>query len=171
LTDADFYAYRRALIKKNGFDSFVSSPPSAIAEVIERGRAKLPANYVPWVPAVVIASEDLLRIAKQYTPQLKNWRQDYPDMFTNGLTTVRKRGTFWAIERPNRMLSFTFGSMPLFTKTLEAAMIIADYCSSAPRPNLRWKFRNSLSVLEWNPHFKAEHASFARRPTVEEASD
>jgi hypothetical protein len=152
-TDADINAYRRALIKKNGFDCFVSSPPSAIAEVIERGRAKLPANYAPWAPAIVIASEDLLRIAKQYSPHLNNWRQDYPDMFTNGLATVRKRGTFWAIERRHRTLSFTFGSMPLFTKTLEAAMVIADYCSSAPRPNLQWKLRGSLSVLEWTPPF------------------
>jgi|SRR5665647_521395 len=36
---------------------------SAIAEVIERKNAQLKANYVPWAPGVVIASDYLLHAA------------------------------------------------------------------------------------------------------------
>jgi hypothetical protein len=125
---------RNAVLKD--WPAFLSAPlPRLIAEVVERSKNELPADFVQWAPTIALASDHLLRLA-QYR---HGWRRPsgrssgQPHVFTKVVNRnrlmVRGCGEFWTVEREiDEVLAFTFGLMPIFTRTPEAAMCLAEYC-------------------------------------------
>ena len=137
---------RNAVLKD--WDAFWKEPPPRfIAEVIERRKTKLPDRFVAWTPGIVVASYHLLWLA-HYRPGSRRppgWSPGQPDVFTkvvrNNRLLVRGCGKFWTVEREiDEVLVFTHGSMPIFTRTCEAAMRLAEYFHLHPDqvPDVRW---------------------------------
>jgi hypothetical protein len=131
---------RRNAISKC-WQGFQSHPPTVlIAEVIERSKTELPDWFVPWAPGVVIASDYLLQAAG-HRPGLRRpdgWSPGKPDVFTKGMygnqLMVRGCGEFWTAERDlDEVLGFPFGPLPVFTRTPQAAMRLAEYCHPSPQ--------------------------------------
>ena len=147
-TVSELIIERRNNVSK-GWQSFLEhlkhlEYPSAIAEVIERKNTQLKADFVPWAPGIVIASDYLLRSAGQNSTsgRPKGWRlQPSWGDYRKGSLFVRKHGKFWMVEDNNQnVLVFTYGSMPVCTRTYEAAMWLAEYFAD-DRPQghgLRW---------------------------------
>jgi hypothetical protein len=103
-----------------------------IAEVIERddGDLDLPDDFTPWAPGVVIPSDHLLR---QIGPHSRDWESTHPDVYRKILhgnkLLVRGCGKLWTVERQiDTVLAYRFGPLPVFTRTPEAAMRLAEYC-------------------------------------------
>lgn len=133
--------------------------PYLTSEVVERDKTQLPADFVPWAPGVIVASDYLLRAAG-YRPGSRcpsGWypaRQ--PGVVTKALyqnrLKVRSCGKFWRIERAEcEVLAFPFGSLPVVTRTREAAMYLAEYCHPEPRKeeNCHPRPRGAASSLCW----------------------
>jgi hypothetical protein len=129
--------------------SFLKHPlPISIAGVVKRNEAKLPPDYVPWTPAVVIASDYLLRTAGHTSTSGRptGWSlQRSSGVYKKGWWSfVRKRGQYWTIENGGLyecVLAFSFGSMPVCTRTPEAAMRLAEYFGDDSQTlghGLRW---------------------------------
>jgi hypothetical protein len=142
------------------FEGFREHPPTVlISKVIERSKSDLPSWFVPWAPAVVIASDYLLQ-ATGHRPgshRPKGWSEGKPDVFTKAIygnrLMVRGCGELWTVERAcDEVLAFPFGPLPVFTETSQGAMRLAEYCHpraqegeyrSFPRP------RGTASGLHW----------------------
>ena len=133
--------------------------PVVVADVIERDQSGLPADFVPWAPGIVVASDYLLRAAG-YRPGSSHPEGWYPSVERGVITKsmhrnrlkVRPCGKFWRIERAEcEVLAFPFGSLPVVTRTKEAAMYLADYCHPAPRKgeNCHPRPRGVASNLCW----------------------
>jgi len=125
----------------NCWQNFLKRPTTVlVAEVIERSKAMLPDWFAPWAPGIVVASDYLLRAAGYHlgSRRPKGWIQERPDLFTKAKygneLRVRKCGEFWTVERQNvQMLAFPFGPVPVFTRTPQAAMRLAEYCHPFPQ--------------------------------------
>jgi hypothetical protein len=82
-----------------------------------------------------IASDHLLSLA-QYRLGSRppaGWEPGGTDAFTKVLRgnrlLVRGAGEFWLVEREmEEVLVFTYGSLPLLTRTCEGAMWLAEHC-------------------------------------------
>jgi hypothetical protein len=125
---------RNAILKM--WPEFQKRPSTVlIAEVIERSKTELPDCFVPWAPGVVIASDYLLRAAghRPGSRRPDGWSPGKPDVFTKLIhgnrLMVRGCGEFWTVEREgDEALGFPFGPLPVFTRSPEAAMRLAEYC-------------------------------------------
>jgi len=152
-------ANRRKALRKS-WRAFQAFKCWQISEVIRRSKAKLPRRFVPWAPGLVIASDRLLseagygRDAGSQRP--KGWRR-LPRMFGERFmrahppyVVVRKHHEFWIIEWSHNVLVFTFGSMPVCTRSLEAAMRLADFYVAKDRLaySLRWVPSDSDGILD-----------------------
>ena len=149
---------RRSAVLKD-WPAFVKQPSSQlIAEFIERDQTDLPSNYCPWAPGVVIASDYLLQAAN-YHPGSRcpsGWAIGQPDVFTKVIfgnrLMVRGCGEFWTVEREmDEALAFPHGPVPMFTRTRQAAMRLAEYCHPKPREG-EYPFpkpRGVASSLRW----------------------
>ena len=146
---------RRELLLKS-WPTFVREPCSRVAEVIDRDKTELPDDFCPWAPGLVIASDNLLHAAG-YRPGTRGpngWTEGQPDVFTKVIhgnrLMVRGCGKLWSVERElDEVLACLFGPVPMFTRTRQAAMRLAEYCHPKPRkgegafpetrvPALRW---------------------------------
>jgi hypothetical protein len=147
-TVPELIAERQKTIAES-WQSFLKYPlPIAIAEVVKRKKAKLPPDYLPWAPAVVIASDYLLRTAGHTSTSGRptGWRlqRSSGDYKKGWRSFVRKRGQYWMVEDDGLykcVLAFSFGSMPVCTRTPEAVMRLAEYFgddSRTLRHGLRW---------------------------------
>jgi hypothetical protein len=138
---------------------FVRNPPTEfISQIVERSQADLPNSFLGWAPGAAIASDDLLRRAG-YHPGARRptgWVPGKePDVFTKeryvyDYLLVRGAGEFWTVERnADEALAFEFGPTPIFTRTVEAAMYLAEYCRYGyrPRPGLRWAVASPTGIL------------------------
>jgi hypothetical protein len=120
-------------------------PPHLIAEVVERDDTEMPDRFVPWAPGVVVASDHLLAAAHHRLgsrPPL-GWSQHKPRVFWKPARTNRLwvcgLGEFWTVEREiETVLVFAYGSMPIVTRSYQAAMRLAEYCHPQPAPGLMW---------------------------------
>ena len=133
--------------------------PILIGGAIERSKTELPADFVPWAPWVVIASDYLLREVG-YRPGSSppnGWTPGQPGVFTKvwnrNRLMVRQCGEYWTVERSNDEVLAYF-SVPMFTRTCQSAMQLAEYCQphalegesrAFPRP------RGVASGLRWVP--------------------
>jgi hypothetical protein len=118
---------------------------------IDRSRTKLPDNYLPDAPGVLIAGKDMLRAAgyvpRSYHPH--GWTPGEPGTFLRRHSPhsghklwVRKCGKFWIIERSMDLnaghrrdieaLIFASGLRPICTRTYKAAMWLAEHCDPIP---------------------------------------
>jgi hypothetical protein len=135
---------------------------SLIAELIDRSEVEMPDWLVPLARGVAIAGDALLfkaghRLGMDLPP---GWRQIYGDVFMRYIgpegfedTQVLKvrqccdQG-LWTIERwrevrpynnSDDILVHQFGSTPIFTRSYQSAMRLAELChKNGPRPGLRW---------------------------------
>jgi hypothetical protein len=149
---------RRGAVLKH-WQTFLDQPsPYLVAEVIERSNTELPDDFVPWAPGIVIASDYLLRAAGYHpgSRRPEGWSPGNPGVFTKvtyrNRLTVRGCGEFWIIERETcEVLAYTYGSLPIVTRTYQAAMRLAEYCH--PRPlegeNCHPCPRGVASALRW----------------------
>jgi hypothetical protein len=149
---------RNAILKR--WQRFQKQPPTVlIAEVIERSKTELPDWFVPWAPGVVIASDYLLRAAghRPGSRRPSGWSPGKPDVFTKVIygnrLMVRGCGEFWTVEREiDETLGFPFGPMPVFTRTSEGAMRLAEYCHPRAQEGEKFCFprpREVASGLTW----------------------
>lgn len=118
---------------------------------INRSKTKLPDDYLPEAPSVLIAGKDILRAAG-YAP-----RSYHPYGWTQGATGtflrrhspnsdhklwVRNCGSLWIIERSIDLdagerreieaLVFNSELRPICTRTRNAAMWLAEHCDPIP---------------------------------------
>ena len=148
---------RNAVLK--GWHSFLKQPsPYLIAEVVERSKTELPDDFVPWAPGIMIASDYLLQATGYHSGSRRptGWLPGKPGIFTKvtyrNRLTVCECGEFWFVERETgEVLAFTYGSLPVVTRTYQAAMRLAEYCH--PRPlegeNCHPCPRGVASSLRW----------------------
>ena len=119
---------RRQNELSKGWQSFLKHPlHSSIAQVIDRKNTNLPSNYVPWAPAIAIASNSLLKAARQVR-YLDRWRkhQRYGYYYRCEIR-IKERSGFWFIERGDQVLVFRLGSMPICTRTHRDAIALFEH--------------------------------------------
>jgi hypothetical protein len=115
-----------------------------------RAETAMPDYYMPSVKAVAIAGEDILQaIGHQpgaFDPP--GWSHDASG-FKKGVREgravlcVQRCGRFWIIERVSKLdggevrdeaLMFALSPIPIWTRTRQSAMHLAEYCDPVPRP-------------------------------------
>ena len=142
-TVSELIAERQHAVSKD-WQVFLNHPlPSSIAEIIERKEAQLKADFVPWAPGIVVASDYLLRTAESSNSRRPpNWRKHRRwGYFQKGALVVRKRGEFWFVESAGGyVLVFRYGTMPVCTRTHQPAMRLAQHF-----------FVRSQYIFEWLP--------------------
>jgi hypothetical protein len=149
---------RNAILKC--WQRFKEQPPTVlIAEVIERSKTDMPDDFAPWAPGVAIVSDYLLRAAGDGPGSRRptGWSPGKPDVFTKVVygnrLMVRGCGEFWTPEREiDMVLAFPFGPLPVFTRTCQAAMRLAEYCHPHPQQGEMSCFprpREVASGLDW----------------------
>jgi hypothetical protein len=126
---------------------------------IDRSQTQMPNHYLPGAAVVSIAGEGMLQAAGHvpgsYRPRA--WRRGEPGVFgkpsRDGAHMLRVRqcgrakdkNKLWVIERTSRTsflgipqveeaLVFAFGNVPIWTRTYQAAMRLAEHCDPLPRP-------------------------------------
>jgi hypothetical protein len=151
---------RDAILKcLEGFQN--NLPTVLISKVIERSKTELPDRFVPWAPAVVIASNYLLEAAghRPRSRRPNGWTETNPDVFRKetywNQLKVRGCGELWSVEREcDEVLAFPFGPLPVFVETLHGAMRLAEYCHPHPQVGEYRSFprpRGTASGLHWIP--------------------
>jgi hypothetical protein len=143
-----------------GWQSFLRDPlHSSIAQVIDRKNTNLPSSYVPWAPGIVIASNSLLKAARQASRYVDEFRK-HPRFGYHYFAEIRikERGGFWFIERGDKVLVFRFGSMPICTRKHSDAIrlfehVFRQWGNSYEPPvgahgyNLRWVRKTPDGIL------------------------
>lgn len=133
--------------------------PFLFERVITRQECKLWDEFVPNARGAAIASLYLLKRVgyKPGMKRLSTWRGRkrggwIQRIASDGARLVVRSGRetrLWTVERiPDTgviapvygdILVFIFGSTPIYTRTCEAAMRLADYChKNGPPSGLRW---------------------------------
>ncbi len=130
--------------------------PYEVAEVIERGDPDLdlPDDFAPWAPGVVIPSKHLLRQIGQHS---RDWQETknldvYRKSLHGNKLMVRGCRKLWTVERQtDEVLAYKFGPLPVFTRTAEAAMRLAEYCHLPATKDEPWHAspRGVVSNLRW----------------------
>jgi hypothetical protein len=136
---------RRSAVMKCWSAFLNNLPLHVVDEVVERCSTDLPDQFVAWAPGILVASNWLLQRAN-YCPgscRPSGWLGDQ-ELFwkptDQNWLHVRRCGNFWTVERDKEVLVFIYGSMPIFTRTHQAAMRLADHCHPHPHQvgGLRW---------------------------------
>ena len=127
-------------------DVYFEEPAVRVFECdIARNQTELPAYYLPEVEGVLIAGEDML-CAAGYRPgsnRPRGWSRIDSHIFVryfarDGVHSLRARrcGDFWAVERLRDRtiyaLVFAFGPRPIWTRTFQAAIRLAEHCDPIP---------------------------------------
>jgi hypothetical protein len=135
---------------------FPDSAAARLFEFVERGETEMPADYLPEAPGVMFAGEAMLSAAG-YIPgsnRPRRWCRigpgNYKKYVGKHTLMVRQcggpRSEHWTIERLDEdynteALVFPFGHAPIFARSFQAAMRLAEYCYPIPRPPVAacWK--------------------------------
>jgi hypothetical protein len=127
-------------------------------EFVDRAAIEMPADYLPAAPGVMFAGEDVLSAAG-YVPgsnRPRGWHQHLPGDYRKPLgehvLVVRQSGNArserWTIERVEpcadkglEALVLPVRRAPIWARTYQAAMRVAEYCYPIPRPPFlaRWE--------------------------------
>jgi hypothetical protein len=138
--------------------AIVSKAPlhGSIAQIIDRKNTNLPSDYVPWASAIAIASNSLLKAARQ-ARRSNLWRkhQRYGYYYICKVR-IKLRSGFWFIERGDQVLVFRFGSMPICTRAhLDATALFEHVFENSYDPplgprghNLRWVRKTPDGILD-----------------------
>ena len=114
-TVSELIAERRKTLSES-WHSFLKHPlHSSIAQVIDRKNTNLPSNYIPWAPAIAIASNSLLKAARQ-AGYIDRYRKHPRYGYYYAEIRIREHSGFWFIERGDQVLVFRLGSMPICTR-------------------------------------------------------
>jgi len=102
MTVSDLIAERQNELSKS-WQSFLKQRSTySIGKIVNRRNTKLPPNFVPWAPGIVMASDYLLRLAGYHSKsgRPKFWRlQPSRGRYRKGLWLfVRNHGKFWTVE-------------------------------------------------------------------------
>jgi hypothetical protein len=139
-------------------DLFEEAAPRQF-EFVDRAETSLPADYLPRAPGVIFAGEAMLSAAG-YTPgsyRPPGWDLLSPGNYTKemGQYTLQVRqcgdqlSKHWTIERVEvwthrrrEALTEPFGGVPIWARSCQAAMRVAEYCHPSPRPPVAacWDF-------------------------------
>src|SRR4051812_3582771 len=113
---------RQTAVSKD-WGRFLRYPLLYFGRVVNRKNANLPPDFVPWAPGIIMANDYLLRLAGYHptSGRPKGWRlQPSRGDYEKGSSIIRKRGKFWTVEAFDQyVLVFTYGSMPICTRTFE----------------------------------------------------
>jgi hypothetical protein len=121
-------------------------------EFLDRGATEMPANYLPSAPGVLFVGKDILNgighVPGSYRP--RGWRRHLPGDYRMRVgkhdLVVRQcgnpQGVHWTIERFElwadkgiEALVLTSGhGEPIWARTYQAAMRVAEYCYPIARP-------------------------------------
>ena len=113
----------------DGWQLFLNYPlHSSLARIIDRKNTNLPSNYVPWAPAIAIASNSLLKAARQAGYRVDRWsRHPRYGYYYSAEIRIKERSGFWFIERGDQVLVFRLGSMPICTRAHRDAIALFEY--------------------------------------------
>ena len=160
-TVSELIAERRKRLSE-GWQSFLNYPlHRSLAQIIDRKNTNLPSNYVPWAPAIALASNSLLKAAaaSSQAGYPGKWRkhQRYGHYY-RGEVRITERSGFWFIERGDQVLVFIFGTMPICTRTHRDAIglfkhVFPQFASRQPPlgprgHNLRWVRKTPDGILD-----------------------
>jgi hypothetical protein len=140
-------------------DLFSEEAAPRLFKFVARAETSMPADYLPEAPGVLIAAEDMLRAAG-YVPGSNRpcgWYRLRPGNFIKRVgqfaLQVRQcgnsRSEYWSIERVElwehkgtEALTFPFGRLPIWARSYQAAMRVAEHCFPTPRPPVAayWEF-------------------------------
>jgi hypothetical protein len=146
---------RRNAVRRNWPAFLKGRSPYKIGEVIERGDPDLdlPDDFAPWAPGVVVPSEHLLM---QIEPRSRDWKETAPDVYNKfshrNKLVVRGCGKLWTVERQTEeVLAHQFGPLPVFTRTPDAAMQLAEHCHLPATEAEPWHAspRGAASCFRW----------------------
>jgi hypothetical protein len=118
-------------------------------EFVDRCDTAMPADYLPSAPGVMFANEDVLSGAGYVSGSIrpKGWHKHQPGNYRkrvgNHVLLVRQcrdaRCAHWTIERYGfwefkwvEALVFPFGHVPIWARTRQAAMRLAEHCCPVP---------------------------------------
>ena len=161
-TVSELIAERRKRLSE-GWQSFLNYPlHRSLAQIIDRKNTNLPSNYVPWAPAIAVASKSLLKAAaaSSQAGYPEKWRkhQRYGHYY-RGEIRITERSGFWFIERGDLVLVFRLGSMPICTRTHRDSIALLEYLfrefgNSYDEPlgcghNLGWVRKAPSGILDW----------------------
>jgi hypothetical protein len=130
-------------------DLFPATAAPLMFEYVDRGDTAMPADYLPQAPGVMFANEDILNGAG-YLPgssRPKGWLKNQPGNYTKRVgkhvLQVRQcgdsRSVHWTVERFEfwdfkwiEALVFPFGHVPIWARTRQAAIRLAEHCYPVP---------------------------------------
>ena len=127
-------------------------------EFLDRGAIEMPADYLPDAPGVMFAGEEVFSAAGYVrgSNRPRGWHQhlpgDYRKPFGEHVLVVRQCGNArsqrWTVERVEpradkglEALVSSGEKVPIWARTYQAAMRLAEYCYPIPRPPVfaTWK--------------------------------
>jgi hypothetical protein len=134
--------------------------PRLFERIIDRNQTALPSCYLPQAPGALIASKDMLRAAghTSHRRRPQGWTPLRPGVFRKPvgnqlLLQVRQSGNarsdHWTIEVVHdpgfsqewvEALVCAFSGRPIWARTYQGAMRMAEHCHPLPRPPVagRW---------------------------------
>ena len=119
-------------------------------DTVDRDQTEMPDFYLPAAPEVLIASPDMLRAAGDVpgASDPAGWTHGAsglmkPSRDGRSVLWVQRCGRYWIIERSelddhgsDETLVFAFVLMPIWTRTCNSAMRLAEHCDPIPRAPL-----------------------------------
>jgi hypothetical protein len=137
-----------------------NTAPRLFESIIDRDRTALPSSYLPEAPGVLIASEDMLRAAGHapHGHRPRGWTPLRPGVFRISIGNLvflqvrqcgNARSDHWTIEVVHdpvvspewaEALVCAFSGRPIWARTYQGAMRMAEHCYPLPRPPVagRW---------------------------------
>ena len=123
--------------------------PRLFDAIIDRAQTEMPNWYLPSADGALIAGEDMLdavghRSGVRHPAGWSRGISGFKKTARDGTTVlwVQQCGNFWIIERSlllyggymkDETLVFVSGSRPIWTRTRQAAMQLAEHCDPMPR--------------------------------------
>ena len=123
--------------------------PRLFDGIIDRAQTEMPNWYLPSADGALIAGEDMLdavghRSGVRHPAGWSRGISGFKKTARDGTTVlwVQQCGNFWIIERSlllhggymkDETLVFVSGSRPIWTRTRQAAMQLAEHCDPMPR--------------------------------------
>jgi hypothetical protein len=147
--------------------------PRLFDAIIDRAQTEMPEWYLRWAQGVLIAAPGILSTSghRPGTFHAAGWSRGasgFKRASRDGKSVlwVQQCGKFWIIERSihldsvytqDEALISSFGARPIWTRTRQAAMELAEYCDPLPRDPVAgfWADVGNLRVVSELPYRSA----------------
>ncbi len=154
-------------------ECLVDATPRLFEYFPDRDQTEMPVNYLPEASCALIAGDAILNAIGYRTGsnRPRGWIKKNRHVFRKPthdrqgfILQVRRAGDFWTVEKISLYtyaLVCAFSRWPIWTRTCQSAMRLADYCEPFPRPPVAGCW---LNVLDYTAPFPIEFptASTAR---------